>query len=100
MSSRWMAKSIFPLWKSKPSKDKERGDFEAATNSDGSVVCVAWRDKGTVKLMATTSSTVRTRLKRRQKGRAPFQVYAPQLAGTYDRYFYGVDRKDQLRGPG
>ena len=100
MTTRWMAKGVFPLWKAKPSKDKERGDFEAATNADGSVVCVAWRDKATVRLMATTSSTVRTTLTRRQKGRQAFHVNAPQLAETYDKYFHGVDRNDQLRGPG
>ena len=100
MSCRWMARKIFPLWTAAHSNKKERGDFETATNADRSVACVAWRDKGTVKLVATTGSTVRSRLKRRQKGRSPFNVTAPQIAEIFDNYYHGVDRNDQLRGPG
>ena len=100
MKQRFLAKEALPGWSANEAKQKDRGTFEVATNSDESIACVAWKDKGAVFLTITTQSTCRVYLNRNESGRKSFQVVAPYCCQIFDQYFHGVDRNDQLRGSG
>jgi hypothetical protein len=100
MHQRFLGKHALPGWDQKRAKQKDRGTFEVATNGDRSICCVAWKDKGAVLLTATVSTTAKCLIQRNESGRESFEVRAPICCQTFDAYFHGVDRNDQLRGSG
>ena len=99
-TQRFLAKHVLTGWSGNEGAKKERGSFAVAKNKDGKVACVVWKDKGVVRFTVTASSTMRVKVRRKQKNHDSFLVDAPYCAEVYDQYFHGVDRNDQLRGDG
>ena len=94
VTNRWYAKHKYPAgW----GKTAARGDFRVSSNRDGTVACVIWKDKGTVRLTCTVGTTARDECMRGSAGRPRHPLRCPYVALLFMRYFHGVDRQDQMR---
>lgn len=84
------AKKIIDLHQSE--KKDPRGTFKVATNPDGNVCSIVWKDNGVCRMLCTTGTTVQTTVWRKVKRqKKKIAVVAPTVATTYMQYFNGVD---------
>ena len=69
---------------------------ESIKRQCGNILCVVWRDKRDVRLIATNSQPTDTTVQRRD-GRALKDVACPQSVVNYNKNMGGVDLSDQNR---
>ena len=96
----FLGRRALPGWGKDDAKERARGAYECAVNSDETVCCICWRDGSTVKLTTTAANNMRVYMKRKKRDVGEFIVTAPLAIQVFYMFFHGCDRSDQMRGPG